>query len=105
LWRSGVQLSSEERQTLIQLLSGSTLKSHRDIEGNKVYHMHPLEGNANVISAESVLALRRKRLIETNHKFPAATFLLTSAGEATAQELMQTDHAHPLTARNFTTKK
>jgi hypothetical protein len=58
------------------------LKSHRDIEGNKMYKLHPLEGPEQIVPAEVVDALVEHGLIDSNKKFPAATYWLTEKGKA-----------------------
>lgn len=99
--RRRVKLTATETTILQRLWRGDTLKSHRDVDGVKRYQLHPLEGPGTDVPGAAVLALRRKRLLETNHKFPAATFLLTERGRAIAQTLDPDAPAQPLTARNF----
>lgn len=95
-------LSAEQQAILIALTRGQTLKSHRNIEGDKTYTLHALDGTTQPISMDAVLDLRARRLVETNHKFPAATFLLTTAGAALAHNLMDDDaDAEPVRAHHF----
>lgn len=71
-----------ERQLLEVMAEGATLKSHRDVEGHKVYLLHRLEtGSPRPISSTIVETLYRQGLIESNQKFPAATYLLTDKGK------------------------
>ncbi len=65
---------------LQQLADGSTLKSHRDIEGQKVYRIHRLDGTAETPNAKAVDQLKNGRYIDSNKKFPAATYMLTDKG-------------------------
>ena len=99
-WVNGVWLPEEQQQTLTAVYSGLALRSQRDIEGNKRYELRS-ESAAQPVSRETVLGLRKKRLIETNHKFPSATFLLTTAGEQIAARLAGQNDAPPLSARDF----
>lgn len=62
-----------------------TLKAHRDIEGRKEFWLHPLEGEAQSVDAETVARLVAQGLIDSNKKFPAATFWLTEAGRRAAR--------------------
>jgi hypothetical protein len=63
------------------MASGWTLKAHRDIEGRKEFWLHPLEGEAEAVDGEVAAALVAQGLIDSNKKFPAATFWLTEAGK------------------------
>ena len=82
-WIEGVRLSEEQQHTLIAVYQGAALRSQRDIEGGKRFELRK-ETDATPVSRSTILDLRTKGLIETNHKFPSATFLLTTAAEATA---------------------
>jgi hypothetical protein len=95
------KLSAEQKAILIALAEGQTLKSHRNIEGDKVYTLHALDGITQSVAMTAVLDLRARRLIETNHKFPAATFLLTTAGTALVAPWIDATTRKPLSARNF----
>jgi hypothetical protein len=72
------------RQVLAALAAGWSLKAHRDLEGNKDYRLHPLEGEPAAVRAETVAALVEQGLIDSNKKFPAATFWLTAKGRERA---------------------
>ena len=78
---------------------GDTLKSHRDIDGNKAYKLHPLSGPAIVISGGVVDKLKKRGLISSNQKFPAATYLLTEKGKLQAN-LLEPDATGPLSAKD-----
>ena len=56
---------------------GLTLKSHRDLEGHKEYRLHDLHGQSAVVSWEDVENLQSAGLIDSNKKFPSATYWLT----------------------------
>jgi uncharacterized protein YjhX (UPF0386 family) len=74
-------LSEEQRRVLGALAQGSTLKVHRDVDGSKIYKLHPLAGATVEVVAEAVVqVLQRRGLIDSNMKFPAAVYLLTDAG-------------------------
>ena len=95
------KLSAEQKAILSALAEGDTLKSHRNIEGEKAYTLHALDGTTQPVSMDAVLGLRARRLVETNHKFPAATFLLTTSGTALAATLLGKTDVKPISARNF----
>ncbi|MGD2077194.1 MAG: hypothetical protein PVH18_02350 [Chloroflexota bacterium] len=59
---------------------GEALRSHRDIEGNKYFRLHQPDGDWREVNANDVHALRAARLIDSNKKFPVATFWLTEGG-------------------------
>lgn len=73
-------LSNAQQQLLRQIANGRTLKVHRDLEGHKVYQLHNLDGHAEPIGRELAEALIELGLIDSNKKFPAATFWLTDTG-------------------------
>jgi uncharacterized protein YjhX (UPF0386 family) len=85
LLMSSMKLSKAEQQVLQALAQGATLKAHRTMDGAKVHKLHPLggeplEGMAEVVSEAVVTSLKGQGLIESNMKFPAATYLLTDKG-------------------------
>jgi hypothetical protein len=77
------RLSEDQRALLHAIAAGDTLKVHRTVDGEKVYRLHPLEGSSEreiaPADAEKLLTLG---LIDSNMKFPAATFLITPKGVA-----------------------
>ena len=99
------KLSAEQILILSALAHGQTLKSHRTIEGTKQYTLHALDGTTQSVPMDAILNLRQRRLIETNHKFPAATFLLTTTGAAIAQIAADDAATTPLHAHNFVTNE
>ena len=103
-WIGGQWLPTVQIEVLELLLQGWSLRSHRDLEGNKRYELHALSGEKQLVSLDVVQKMRQKRLIETNHKYPTATFLLTGHGEKVAQHLHGKLSNQPLTARKFTEK-
>lgn len=70
------------RDLLVAIGAGWTLKAHRDLEGGKRYLLHPLQGAAEPVDGEAVQRLVAQGLIDSNKKFPAATFWLTEQGKA-----------------------
>ena len=98
---AGIWLTAEQKYVLKALFNGAALRSHRDLEGNKCYLLHTSEREKVNIGRKSILNLRKKRLLETNHKFPSATFLLTSQGNTVAAQLSDGTGSNPLTARGF----
>ncbi len=82
-------LTPAQGQHLAAMLQGQSLKSHRDIDGRKVYKLHDLEGTSVVIAPDRVESLRQAGYMETNHKFPVATYWLTESGKAAASHVVE----------------
>lgn len=96
-----MRLGKAEQQVLRALVSGQLLKSHRDLDGRKVYALHDAANTtATPVNAAVVNRLRDRGLIVGNMKFPAATYLLTSTGEQVAASLTPSPF-RPLLARLF----
>ena len=76
-------ISSPELRVLQAMAGGWTLKAHRYLDGRKEYQLHPLQGPGEKVAPEVVEALVNERLIDSNKKFPAATFWLTDLGRRT----------------------
>lgn len=93
-----MRLAANERRVLAALVSGSRLQSHRDLDGRKEYALHALDDSTQPIAAAVVERLRARGLIESNMKFPAATYLLTHKGQQVAQSFTPAA-LHPLIAR------
>jgi len=77
-----LQPTPAQIELLQAIASGLTLKSHRDLEGHKEYRLHALDGQLVIAAWEDVAALQSAGLIDSNKKFPSATYWLTSAGRA-----------------------
>ena len=103
-WIEGQWIPTAQIDVLTCLLHGWSLRSHRDLEGNKRFELRSLSGGTQPVALDTVQKMRNKRLIETNHKFPSATFLLTGHGEKVAQKLCDGESNRPLTAKKFTEK-
>jgi uncharacterized protein YjhX (UPF0386 family) len=95
-----MKLSKPQQQVLRALLQGSTLKSHRYLDGSKIHQLHPLDGPAETIPRTVVDTLKRHRLIHSNQKFPSATYLLTEKGKKLAATLAESK-TQPLSARKY----
>lgn len=94
-----MRLHADEQRILAALVQGSRLRSHRYLDGVKVYRLHRPEDDAGEeVPAALVERLRARGLIAGNMKFPSATYLLTALGERTAAALVA-DPLHPVTAR------
>lgn len=73
-------LSPTQQQLLRALASGATLKSHRYLDGRKVYQLHWLDGHPpQTVRRSTVAAMQARGLLFSNQKFPAATYMLTEA--------------------------
>jgi hypothetical protein len=79
-----VRLSPVHDHVLLAMANQQTLKSHRDIEGHKVYKLHALDGAEEIVPPAVVEALSDGGLIDSNKKFPAATYWLTEKGRRLA---------------------
>jgi hypothetical protein len=75
-------LSKNHRHLLTAMAGEFFLKSHRDIEGNKSYQLHPLHGDPQPVNPRLVEFLRDHGYIDSYKKFPVATFWLTEKGKA-----------------------
>lgn len=96
-----MRLSDAQRAILVALQAGDRLQVHRTIDGEKLYLLHRLdESDASVVSAAVVAHLERNGLIESNMKFPVATFLLTDKGAAAAAKITGSAQM-PMGPRNF----
>jgi len=96
-----MRLGDAEKQVLAALVRGSRLRSHRYLDGAKVYRLHRLDDDAgDEVPAAVVDRLRDRGLIAGNMKFPAATYLLTAKGERIAASLT-TSPLRPILARFF----
>jgi hypothetical protein len=74
-----VRFSESQKHILGAMRDGATLKVHRTMDGDKAYRLYPLEGPAIEVKRRDVESLKRRGLIASNMKFPAATYLLTNA--------------------------
>ncbi len=75
-------LTPAQVELLQAIATGLTLKSHRDLEGRKDYRLHALDGQSILVSREDVEALQSAGLIDSNKKFPSATYWLTKPGRS-----------------------
>ena len=81
------KLTGEQAALLVSLQQGAVLKVHRTLDGDKVYRLQQNDAPAQEIEATLVAALTDRSLVQSNMKFPAATFLLTDKGVAVAMQL------------------
>ncbi len=85
---------------LRELTQGSTLKTHREMDGRKTCRLHQLTGPAIAVDWAAVARLKERGLIDSNKKFPVATYLLTEQGRRLA-ELLFNQPVRPLSAQNY----
>jgi len=98
------RLSAAHKHLLCELARGAQLKDHRSLDGDKVYKLHLLHAaSAETIAATLVNDLQRAGLIDSNMKFPAATYLLTDKGMALVTRLTAAD-ALPIGTRSYPPK-
>jgi hypothetical protein len=74
--------SLPEAKVLEAMAGGWTLKAHRYLDGGKEYRLHALDGASEIVAPETVQSLAEQGLIDSNKKFPAATFWLTEKGRS-----------------------
>jgi hypothetical protein len=86
-----MKLSMEQQAILQAMAGGSMLKAHRYLDGRKVYRLHGLDGQSRPVRAATVQALAELRLIDSNKKFPAASFWLTPAGRVALKGALALD--------------
>lgn len=79
------------QRVLLAIAHGHFLKSHRDVDGHKIYQLHALNGSIETVEWEVVEALHEQGLIASNQKFPAATFWLTQTGEAWVKRVAESN--------------
>ena len=84
-----MKLTPEQKRLLLAISGGSFLKSHRYPDGEKLYQLHPLDGPAQAVDWGVVEALTEQGLIDSNKKFPAATYWLTDKGRAAVAALAE----------------
>lgn len=84
------RLSTVQRWLLAAVAAGDILKVHRTVDGEKIYRLHPLDGAPEQeILPRDVETLLKQGLLDSNMKFPAATFLITPKGVHTVARLQQ----------------
>ncbi len=69
-------LTTAQRRLLQAMASGAVLKAHRGLDGEKEHLLHPLHGEPEPVPAALVESLHERGLIQSNLKFPAATYVL-----------------------------
>lgn len=95
-----MKLSDTQQHVLLGLRRGATLKAHRYLDGTKSYKLHLLDGAIETVSNSTMDALKANGLIDSNKKFPAATYLLTEQGRKIAESL-DGGPVRPLSAKNY----
>lgn len=78
------RLTDPQKAVLTALREGWTLKSHRTLDGQKVYRLHALNGEVIEVTDAVIDSLATAKLLQSNQKFPAATYLLTQKGQVAA---------------------
>ena len=69
-------------QILHSLNSGTMLKVRRDLEGHKDFILSTPDGMCRTVARDMIEPLIEQGLIDSNKKFPSATYWLTDAGRA-----------------------
>ena len=82
-----MKLSETQQRVLLALASGQALKSHRYLSGVKVFRLHPLDGPPRAVRRATLESLCSRGLIDSNKKFPTATYWLTQKGTELAAQL------------------
>lgn len=87
-----IELTEAQEVVLKALADGIVLKGHRNIEGEKRYKLHAMDGSElAIIDAQVIDFLKENKLVHSNMKFPAASFLLTDKGREIASRLIGRD--------------
>ncbi len=94
------ELEPAQAALLTKLQQGAVLKVHRTVDGDKVHRLHQAGAPDQEIEPALVVALTDRDLLQSNMKFPAATFLLTDKGVAVARQLSGATGA-PMGPRNY----
>ena len=76
-----------QRKIIKAMAEGRVLKSRRELDGKKEFIIQNANGQTEVISQNVVNRLRKNRLIDSNKKFPVATFWLTDLGQEVAKKM------------------
>lgn len=76
------------------MASGWALKAHRTLDGRKQFQLHHAGGAAEPVDWSVAGALAARGLIDSNKKFPAATYWLTEAGRAAVAALSRDSAAN-----------
>ncbi len=94
------ELEPAQAALLVALQQGAVLKVHRTVDGDKVHRLHQAGAADQEIDGALVVALADQGLVQSNMKFPAATFLLTDKGAAVATHLSGAS-VEPAGPRNY----
>ncbi len=86
-----MKLSPGEEAVLRAVVRGGALKIHRNMDGEKLPHLHPLDAPAYAVDSALIDSLKRRKLIRSNMKFPVAPYLLTDRGRVAASGLGEGD--------------
>jgi len=81
-----MKLFAAQAHVLHTLASGCALKSHRHLDERKEYRLHPLDVASVDVSADVMTFLKYHGLIESNKKFPVASYVLTQKGKTHAAQ-------------------
>lgn len=76
-----MKLSPTQLHVIRALAQGCALRSHRFLDGEKVFKLYLPGERVETVRSSTVAVLERERLIYSNHKFPAAAYTLTDKGK------------------------
>ena len=79
-----MRLSRSEQSILSAMSHGALLRSHRELDGQKMFRLHLANRQREPADFDDVHRLRDAGLIDSNKKFPVATFWLTDKGKLLA---------------------
>ncbi len=85
-------LSAADRKLLAIIAGGGRLRDHRDIEGGKRLSLVDGDGaevNPDIAAVDNLI---QAGFIDSNKKFPAATYWLTESGKAAAAGIAAARH-------------
>ncbi len=81
-----MKLTAAQNHVLRALAAGCALKSHRHLDGRKEYRLHPLDIASVDVAVDVMTFLKDHDLIESNKKFPVASYVLTQKGKTHAAQ-------------------
>jgi hypothetical protein len=81
------RLSASEQHILRCIKTGYALKAHRYLDGAKLFKLHALDGGSESVPRVTIERLAQRGLIDSNKKFPVASFWLTERGKLASAEL------------------
>ncbi|MCX6019991.1 MAG: hypothetical protein NTZ50_16085 [Chloroflexi bacterium] len=64
------------------MAAGERLRDHRDVDGGKIFRLYHADGSVELIDFADVEVLVEAGLLDSNKKFPSATYWVTAKAAA-----------------------